>query len=396
MTDGRRSICLQGPGGAAAHVLNARAPVIMTCPWVASPLCPLPDRSGRRRGSRAGDRLRHAARASYRLRVSDDAYAAPFPCPPLVTQTDTSGPERPLTVGICTHERHASLLRCLRSLRHAEGLIDRVFVSDDASTHPVEPVVRAELGDDAPPLTVLRSEQRMGPTPGRNRIARQARTPFILFMDDDAALLQGSAVRDALAVLRADPSVAAVAFAQADGGGRLYPPAAQPSAATAPALVPTFIGFAHLIRTDALLAVGGYREILQINGEERELTLRLLDVGYRVVYLPDAPVAHLADPSGRDFRRYLHLTVRNDALYGLLNEPLPVALGMLPVRLLRYFPMRRHWGGEDPGGFGRVVRAVAQALPRVRRERRAVRWSTLRAWRALGDSPPYHGPGDAP
>jgi GT2 family glycosyltransferase len=302
---------------------------------------------------------------------------------------------RPVTVGVCTRDRQASLLRCLRSLRHAEGLIDRVFVADDASAVPVEPAVRAEPEAGAP-VTVLRAETPIGPTAGRNRISREAATPFILYMDDDAALLPGTAVADALAVLRADPSVAAVAFPQADEAGALYPPGAQPSAATEPALVATFIGFAHLIRRDAVLRVGGYREILQILGEERELTMRLLDAGYRVVYLPHAPVAHLADPSGRDPRRFLHLTVRNDALSGLLNEPLPVALGMLVPRLLRYFPMRRHWGGEDPGGFGRIVRALAQAAPRVRAERRPVRWSTLRAWRAMKGSLPYHGPGESP
>lgn len=301
----------------------------------------------------------------------------------------------PLSVGICTRDRHGSLLRCLRSLRLAEGMIERVYVADDASAVPVEGAVRAELGDDAR-VTVLRAATPVGPSAGRNRIARAAETPFILFLDDDAALLPGNAVADALAVLQADPSVAAVAFAQADEEGRLYPLGAQPSPATEPALVRTFIGFAHLVRTDALRAAGGYREILQIMGEERELTLRLLDAGYRVVYLPHAAVAHLADPAGRDARRFLHLTVRNDALSGLLNEPLPVAAAMLVPRLLRYFPMRRHWGGEDPGGFVRIVRALAQAAPRVRRERRAVRWSTLRAWMALRQSPPYRGPGDAP
>jgi GT2 family glycosyltransferase len=318
------------------------------------------------------------------------------PSPPPVTQPHAPTDLRPITVGICTRDRHASLLRCLRSLQHAEALIDRVIVVDDASAQPVEPVVRTEPGAGAPPLAVLRSDEGIGVSAGRNRVAREARTPFILYLDDDAALLPGGAVADALAVMRADASVAAVAFPQADEAGRLYPPGAQPSAATQPALVRTFIGFAHLMRRDALLAAGGYREILQIMGEERELALRLLDAGHRVVYLPGAPVAHLADPAGRDAKRFLYLTVRNDALSGLLNEPLPVALGMLVPRLLRYFPMRRNWGGEDPGGFRRIVRALAQAAPRVRRERRAVRWSTLRAWRALKESPPYRGPGDAP
>ncbi len=313
-----------------------------------------------------------------------------------MTDTDPTGP-RPLTVGICTRDRRESLLRCLRSLRHAEAMIDRVLVADDASDPPVQAWVHDALGADAPPgLTVLRVETPIGPTAGRNRISAEARTPFILYLDDDAALLSEASIRDALAVLRADPSVAAVAFAQADEDGRLYPPGAQPSAATVPSLVRTFIGFAHLVRREAVVAAGGYREMLGIMGEERELTFRLLDAGQRVVYLPGAAVAHLSDPAGRDARKFLYQTVRNDALSGLLNEPMPMALALLPVRLARYFPMRRHWGGEDPGGFRRILRGVVDALPRVRAERRPVRWSTLRAWHALKDSLPYHPPGEAP
>lgn len=303
--------------------------------------------------------------------------------------------DRPLTIGICTRNRRGSLLRCLRALRHAEAVTDRVIVVDDASDELLEPGVRAELGDDAPPrMAWIRRDAQGGVAAGRNEVARAARTPWILYLDDDAVLLSPGAVHAGMAVLERDPAVGAVAFPQSDAEGTLLPPGAQPSAATEPARVRAFIGFAHLVRREALLAVGGYREVLQINGEERELSLRLLDAGYHIVYLPGQPVAHLADAGGRDARRFLHLTVRNDVLAALLNEPLPLALATVPVRLWRYFPMRRGWGGDDPGGFRRILRAVGDALPRVRRDRHAVRWSTVRAWRRLAESPPYHPPGD--
>lgn len=303
----------------------------------------------------------------------------------------------PLTVGICTRDRRGSLLRNLRALRHAEPWTDRVFVVDDASGVPVEQGLREELGADAPPrLTVLRSDPPAGPTAGRNRIAREARTPWLLYLDDDAMLLSPDAVRAGIAVLERDPSVGVVAFPQSDAAGTLLPAGAQPSAATEPSLVRAFIGFAHLVRREALLAVGGYREVLRILGEERELSLRLLDAGYHVAYLPAYPVAHLADMAGRDPRRFLHLTVRNDVLGALLNEPFPLAMATIPIRLWRYFPMRRGWGGEDPGGFRRILRGVADELPRVRRDRQAVRWRTVREWNRLAASPPYHPPETKP
>lgn len=302
-------------------------------------------------------------------------------------------PDRPLTIGVCTRNRRGSLLRCLRALRHVEAVTDRVIVVDDGSDVPEEDGLREALGEDAPPgLVVLRPEPPEGLSAGRNRIAREARTPWILYLDDDAVLLSAEAVLAGIDLLERDPSLAAVAYPQSDAEGTLLPPGAQPSPAGEPARVRTFIGFAHLVRRDALLAVGGYREVLQILGEEREFCLRLLDAGYGVVYLPAHPVAHLADAGGRDPRRFLYLTVRNDVLAALLNEPLPLALASVPVRLWRYFPMRRGWGGEDPGGFRRILRDVGAALPGVLRDRRAVRWETLRAWRRLAESPPYHPP----
>jgi GT2 family glycosyltransferase len=298
-----------------------------------------------------------------------------------------------ITVGVCTRDRPAALLRCLRSLEHAGVPLDRVVVVDDGSAVPVDAgALRAASGLGAR-LEVLRAPAPEGVARGRNRIAARAKGEWLLFLDDDAALLPGDALRSAVRVLEGDPAVAAVAFAQADEEGAPYPPATQPSAATRPSRVPSFIGFAHLLRREALLAVGGFRELLEINGEERELSLRLLDAGFRIVYLPEARVAHLAVPEGRaDPGALLHLLVRNDVLSAWLNEPLPLAVATVPVRLARYFRMRRGWEIHDPGGFGRILRALALALPRVLRERRPVRWATVREWRRLRASPPYEAP----
>jgi GT2 family glycosyltransferase len=271
--------------------------------------------------------------------------------------------------------------------------VERVVVVDDGSHPPLrEDALRAALGGVAP-LELLRGEGSRGVAWGRNRIAERVEAPYLLLLDDDAVVLAEGAELAALEVMTADPAVAAVAFAQADGDGRAYPPGAQPSHATVPALVRSFIGFAHLLRRDALLAVGGFRELLEINGEERELSLRLLDAGHAVVYLPQARVAHLAAAGGRaDRGRLLFLLVRNELLASWLNEPLPLAVAATPTRLLRYFRMRSGWGIHDPGGFGRLALALVRLLPTVARERRAVRWRTIRAWLRLRASPPYTAP----
>lgn len=301
-----------------------------------------------------------------------------------------------LTVGVATKNRPDALVRCLRSLRLLDAILAEAVVVDDGSDPPVEGPARAALAADLPPdVRFVRNEQSRNSSAGRNRIAREAATPWVLNLDDDAFIVTRRAVEMALRVMEADPQVGAVAFAQCDDAGEPFSPAAQPAPVDYPCYVPSFIGFAHLLRRDAFLAVGGYLERLGQNGEEKELCLRLLDAGYRVVYLPQARIGHLADPGGRDARRYLRQVVRNDVLGALHDLPFPLMAVGATVRLWRYFPMRKGWAIHDPGGFRTLVGGLARELPAVLRGRRPVRWSTVRRWREMTAAAPepYTGPG---
>jgi len=298
-------------------------------------------------------------------------------------------PPPSLTVGVATKDRPEALVRCLRSLRLLHGLLAETIVVDDASDPPVEgPAISALAADLPPEVRFIRNERSLSVAAGRNRIAREARTPWVLNLDDDAFVVTRAAVEQGIRVLEADAGVAAVAFPQCDEAGVPYAPSAQPAAVDYPCYVPTFIGYAHLLRRDAFLAVGGFRERLGINGEEKDVSLRMLDAGWRVVYLPGAPVGHVAAAAGRDRRRYLHQTVRNSVVSAFCGEPMPLMPAGVAVRLWRYFPMRRGWGIDDPGGFGRIVRELARDLPSLLRERNPVRWETMRRWRAMTQSAP--------
>src|SRR4029078_6005897 len=142
-----------------------------------------------------------------------------------------------------------------------------------------------------------------------------------------------------------------------------------------------------LVRRDVFLQVGGYREVFQYMGEEKELALRLIDAGSSIVSLPGARIAHVSDPASRDARRYLRLVSRNDCLNSIYNDPFLRMLWMVPARFALYFRMRRGWKIHDPGGSWWVAREVAAPLPRVWKERRPVSRATLVKWRALRRHP---------
>jgi GT2 family glycosyltransferase len=142
------------------------------------------------------------------------------------------------------------------------------------------------------------------------------------------------------------------------------------------------------LRRSVFLQLGGYTESFHFYGEEKDYCLRLLDAGYRVVYLPDALVAHVPDPSGRSHARYLRYVVRNDCLSALFNEPLPMALISVPLRLRRYRRMARSGGIADPDGLRWIVGELAAAVPRALATRKPVKWASILAWRRLRRTPP--------
>jgi GT2 family glycosyltransferase len=302
---------------------------------------------------------------------------------------------RPITVSITTRNRPAAVERCLRSLGSIADLVDKATLFDDASVPAIDVgAVTRSAAAQGVALEVIRAASHEGTASGKNRIAALARTRYLLSLDDDAFLVSDRAVRAACAVLDRDPAVAAVAFAQADAEGRPYPDALQPAASRVPVYVAAFIGFGCLIVRERLLEIGGYRDAFVIHGEEREVCLRWLARGWRVVYLPDAPVAHVADPANRDPRVYIRHVMRNDCLAAMYNEPLLRTAVLVPYKLWSYTRMRAALPAGDPGGLWWMTRELLRAAPATLRARRPVSWRTLREWRRLSVQPIAYVPAE--
>src|SRR5262245_49171203 len=272
----------------------------------------------------------------------------------------------PISIGITTRDRAASLRRCLGSIAAVLGEGHDVMVFDDASDVPAA----AQLAGEHAGLRVrfMRDERRPGYIAGRNEKVRSARHDLVLLLDDDTVLLEAAALASAVNVLMEDPAVAAIAFAQAEADGRPWPGRMQPGRGTVPCYVPSFIGFAHLLRKDVFLRLGGYRERFVFYGEEKDYCLRLLAGGHRVVFLPDARIAHVPDPGGRVHSRYVRYVIRNDFLQSLYNEPWLMVAAAIPVRLRRYRRMAAGIEGGDEGGLRWILGEVARAFPAVWRD----------------------------
>lgn len=294
-----------------------------------------------------------------------------------------------VTVVIATRCRPASLVRCMASLQPLGSRVREILVVDDGSPVPLaREVLDTVVAEIAIKTRWFRFDAQRGIAAGRNLGVQEARTSLVLHLDDDTVWLSTDVLDMAVRAITTDPAIFAVAFAQADADGTALPLAAQPAPVAQPSYVASYIGFAHLVRRHIFQELGGYREAMVIHGEERELCLRALNAGYHVIYLPDARVAHLADPAGRDTRLYLHRTVHGGVLDSIYNDPLPLLLIRVPIRLRAYALMRRNLKLDDPGGLRSILAWIGRDLRGALTLRRPVHWRTIRRWRELTRQPP--------
>src|SRR5258705_7319812 len=104
---------------------------------------------------------------------------------------------RPLTVSVTTRNRPESVERCVLARASIRDLVECAIVLDDASVPPldVERLTGAARSAGIS-LEVLRNDTHKGTAAGKNTIARRARSPYLLSLDDDAFLVGDGAIRD--------------------------------------------------------------------------------------------------------------------------------------------------------------------------------------------------------
>jgi len=290
-----------------------------------------------------------------------------------------------VTVGITTKNRAEEVARCVASLAMLNVPCE-IIVVDDGSETPVEPLVRAaaaKLQDSK--LTLIRWDKSRNYMAARNEIVRLAKGEIVLNLDDDAYLLDGAAVTNALSAMAADGQVGALAFPECDAAGNRK--RKQPGRSESPSFTTHYYGYAHAVRRDAFLEVGGYREFFGFYHEESDMCKRLLDRGLRCVYWPTAKVAHvpsIRERSDRSLLRFKH-GMRNRCLDAMCNEPVPLVWLTLASHVLRYAVQerrfRREFGIDLTGGSGWLVRELRRFSPETRKERKPLHWRVFWTWR---------------
>ena len=218
-----------------------------------------------------------------------------------------------VSVMIATRNRVALLQRALGSVVSQDYPRVEILIADDASEDGTSGSVRSQY----PGARLFRFEENRGLVVARNVLMREAKGEYIVSLDDDAYFLNADAISNVVRRMQQEPEIGVVTF-QIRQPGR-----AESDRERVEHYTHLFGGGRHCLRRAVLEDVGGYREFFFHQGEESDLSLHLLDKGYRILFFPGATVFHEKAGMGRDSTRIPKYTIRNLLLRSWLNEPFP-------------------------------------------------------------------------
>ena len=278
-----------------------------------------------------------------------------------------------IAVLIATRNRREELRRAVESaLRQTAA--PEVIVLDDASTDGTAELVEREF----PRVVLHRSAEPQGYIALRNLGVRLATAPIVAIVDDDAVLQSALTLEQTLRDFD-DPRIGAVAIPHVDVTLRETPRVNAPRREGI-FLTSEFTGTAAALRRDVFAVLGGFRESMVHQTEERDFCLRMLEAGWVVRVGRADPIHHYLSPA-RDLRRMDLYGRRNAVLCAWYNEPLPDAL----IRIAEMSAIGIS-SGLRVGRPANALRGLALGYRdcwRERAARRPVRRGVNRAFRRL-------------
>jgi len=267
------------------------------------------------------------------------------------------------TAVISTWNKKAVVLENLDSLRAQTRPFASIVVVDNASTDGTADAIAAGY----PEVRLVRMpHSSYGACETFNIGFASVTTPLVAILDDDVTLPPDWLER-ATRRLLADPPTTAVLSTEVIEPG-MPESYLQASAAAGDRYMSTFRGCGSLAKTAALREAGFYDERLFIYGNERDLTCRLLNRGYRVLQHPAVRTYHKTPFGIQMGKRSLYYHARNAWLSMLKYAPLEDLLRM-PWRVVTQVLLRderKEAAGEVTDatgtiGIGRSIRETPGA-----------------------------------
>lgn len=233
-------------------------------------------------------------------------------------------------IGITSKNRAAILPKAIASALNQQCDDKIVAVFDDASTDGTALLVK-----DYPQVQWTISDIPRGLMYARNFFLEISDAEYFCSLDDDAWFLAKDTLQQGLKYLDANEDVAAIAF------DILSPDDSDNEEAKLKAINPVetniYIGCGHILRVSAAKQAGGYLSSPGFYGsEEKDLCIRLIDQGHRIIKMEGLYVWHDKTNIARDQLAQHRSGVCNDLVFMWRRTPFVFLIPALFSKLFKH------------------------------------------------------------
>lgn len=218
---------------------------------------------------------------------------------------------KPLSFIIITYNRPQDMLELLQNivqLSSVDRLLEEIIVVNNASTSDYSTVKNFAQNSKEVPIKYYDAPENLGVARGRNYAAKLSKAPILIMLDDDAVLQNEDCLEALVTAFQTENTKrpkAIVSFKV------LYYDTLEMQRSTLPHKqfdvykdkshfeTYYYAGGAHAIRKEVLEAVNYYPEDFFYGMEEYDLSYRILDKGYAIVYSDKIVMLHKESPLGR-------------------------------------------------------------------------------------------------
>jgi len=282
---------------------------------------------------------------------------------------------------VATMNRKDILRRCLDSIVKQQYGNFEVIVVDNGSKDGTPDMVRREYPD----VRLFALPENLGVAGGRTAGLRQARGSFMVQLDDDETFPVDTICDHVVTYFAKYPDAGVLCFNILDPDTNRTADRTVPRRDKRMLFEDTpcgyFLGGGCAFRAEVLQTVGYYWDMLSPYGsEEFDLSYRILERGYSIIWCKDIPIHNFETPVARPPGRRTYFETR--------NRPW-VALRHLPWRyVIINFVAWWGYGGlialksGTPTSYFRGLWDCIQGLPAVYKERKVISKTTIRTLRA--------------
>lgn len=217
---------------------------------------------------------------------------------------------KPISFIIITYNRPDDTLELLQNiaqLEHTEDLLEEVILVNNASSSDYASV-EAYIKSTSLHILYIQSQENLGVARGRNLAIQNSKAPILIMLDDDAVLQNSDCLSQLIQEfntpntirLKAIISFKVLYYDTLEMQQNALPHKRFAVYKDKPFFETYFYsGGAHAIRREVLNEVGNYPEDFFYGMEEYDLSYRILDKGYSIVYSDKIVMLHKESPLGR-------------------------------------------------------------------------------------------------